>query len=105
MRQQDEYKAVIDTIRTACINAEADLATQLAPGMARPREAKRLLRNLFSASGDLRVTANTIEVSLDVAGNKNEQDAVAALCRTVNGWKLTHPGDVAARPLLFRTNI
>jgi hypothetical protein len=105
MRQQDEYKAVIDTIRTACINAEADLATQLAPGMARPREAKRLLRNLFSASGDLRVTANTIEVILDVAGTKNEQDAVAALCRTVNGWKLTHPGDVAARPLLFRTNI
>lgn len=105
MRQQDEYKAVIDTIRTACINAEADLAKQLVPGMARPREAKRLLRNLFSASGDLRVTANTIEVILDVAGNKNEQDSVAALCRTVNGWKLTHPGDVAARPLLFRTNI
>ena len=105
MRQQDEYKAVIDTIRTACINAEADLATQLAPGMARPREAKRLLRNLFSASGALRVTAKTIEVSLDVAGTKNEQDALAALCRTVNGWKLTHPGDVAGRPLLFRTNI
>jgi hypothetical protein len=105
MRQQDEYKAVIDTIRTACINAEADLATTLAPAMARPREAKRLLRNLFSASGDLRVTANTIEVILDVAGTKNEQAALAALCRTVNDWKLTHPGDVAARPLRFRTNI
>ena len=105
MRQQDEYKAVIDTIRTACINAEADLATKLAPAMSRPREAKRLLRNLFSASGDLRVTANSIEVVLDVAGNKNEHDALAALCRTVNGWKLAHPGDVAGRPLRFRTNI
>jgi hypothetical protein len=29
MRQQDGYKAVIDTIRTACINAEAELATTL----------------------------------------------------------------------------
>jgi len=105
MRHQDEYKAVIDTIRTACINAEADLATTLAPGMARPREAKRLLRNLFSASGALRVSPNTIDVILDVAGTKNEQDALAALCRTVNDWRLTHPGDVAARPLLFRTNI
>lgn len=105
MRQQDEYKAVIDTIRTACINAEADLATKLAPSMSRPREAKRLLRNLFSAPGDLRVTDNSIEVVLDVAGTKNEQYALAALCRTVNAWKLTHPGDVAARPLRFRTNI
>lgn len=105
MRHQDEYKAVIDTIRTACINVEADLATKLAPAMARPREAKRLLRNLFSASGDLRVTANSIEVVLDVAGTKNERDALAALCCTVNDWKLTHPGDVAARPLRFRTNI
>ena len=105
MRQQDEYKAVIDTIRTACINAEADLATTLAPAMSRPREAKRLLRNLFSASGDLRVTAKSIDVVLDVAGTKNERDALASLCRTVNAWKLTHPGDVAGRPLRFSINI
>lgn len=105
MRQQDEYKAVIDTIRTACINAEADLATTLAPAMSRPREAKRLLRNFFSASGDLRVTDKSIEVALDVAGTKNERDALASLCRVINGWELTHPGDVAGRPLRFRTNI
>jgi len=105
MRHEDEYKAVIDTIRTACINAETELATKLAPAMSRPREAKRLLRNLFSASGDIRVTANFIEVVLDVAGTKDEQHALAALCRTVNDWKLTHPGDVAGRPLRFRTNI
>ena len=105
MHHEDEYKAVIDTIRTACINAEADLATKLAPAMSRPREAKRLLRNLFAASGDLRVAANSIEVVLDVAGTKDEQHALAALCRTVNDWKLTHPGDVAGRPLRFRTNI
>lgn len=105
MHQKDEYKAVIDTIRTACINVEADLATKLAPAMSRPREAKRLLRNFFSASGELRVTDKSIEVTLDVAGTKNERDALAALCRVVNGWKLTHPGDVAGRPLRFRTNI
>ena len=53
-----------------------------------------MLRNLFAASGDLRV-----------AGTSDEQHALAALCRTVNDWKLTHPGDVAGRPLRFRTNI
>lgn len=105
MHHQDEYKAVIDTIRTACINAEADLAAELATAMPRPREAKRLLQNLFSAPGDLRVTANFIEVVLDVAANADERPALDALCRTVNAWKLAHPGDAAARPLRFRTQI
>lgn len=103
MRHDDEYKAVIDTIRTACVNAEADLALELAPAMVRPREAKRLLRNFFSAPGDLRVTANSIEVALDVAATPEERSALDALCNTVNAWKLTHPGDDAARPLRFRT--
>jgi hypothetical protein len=105
MRHGDEYKAVIDTIRTACLNAEADLAIELAPAMARPREAKRLLRNLFSAPGALRVTANAIEVVLDVAATPDERSALDTLCNTVNAWKLTHPGDAAARPLHFRTQI
>jgi hypothetical protein len=105
MRHEDEYKAVVDTIRTACINAEADLAAELAPTMSRPREAKRLLRNFFSAPGALRVTANSIEVVLDVAATAEERSALDALCRTVNAWKLTHPGDAALRPLRFRSQI
>lgn len=54
---------------TACVNAEANLASELATFMARPREAKRLLQNFFSAPGDLRIAANYIEVVLD-AGQK-----------------------------------
>lgn len=103
MRHEGEYKAVIDTIRTACINAEADLAAELAPAMARPREAKRLLRNFFTAAGDVRVTAKRIDVVLDVAATAAESRALDALCRTVNAWKLTHPGDAATRPLRFGT--
>lgn len=105
MHHQDEYKAALDTIRTACINAEADLAAELAPAMARPREAKRLLQNLFAAPGDLRVTATSIEVVLDVAATQDEQSALEELCRAVNARKLTHPGDPAARHLRFRTQI
>jgi hypothetical protein len=103
MRHEDEYKAVIDTIRTACADAEANLASELATFMARPREAKRLLQNFLSAPGDLRVAADHVGVVLDAAATPEERAAVDGLCATVNAWKLTHPGDPAARPLRFRT--
>lgn len=105
MRHDDEYKALVDTIRAACINAEATLAAELAPTMSRPREAKRLLRNFFSASGDLRVKAHSIEVVLDIATNEDERSALKVFCQAINDLKLTHPGDAAARPLRFRTQI
>ena len=105
MRHDDEYKALVDTIRAACINAEATLAAELVPAMSRPREAKRLLRNFFSASGDLHVKADSIEVVLDIAANGDERSALKAFCRAVNALKLSHPGDAAARPLRFRTQI
>jgi hypothetical protein len=105
MCHEDEYKAVIDTIRTACVNAEANLASELATFMARPRQAKRLLQNFFSAPGDLRVTTNHIEIVLDAAATPEERFALDGLCATVNAWRLTHPGDAAARPLRFRTQV
>ena len=105
MRHDDEYKALVDTIRAACINAEAALAAELAPAMSRPSEAKRLLRNFFSASGDLHLKRDSIEVVLDVAANDEERSALKSFCSAVNHLKLSHPGDSAARPLRFRTQI
>lgn len=69
------------------------------------REAKRLLQNFFSAPGDLRVAANYIEVVLDAAATPEEHSALDGLCAIVNAWKLTHPGDPAARSLRFRTQV
>ena len=102
-RHDDEYKAVIDTIRTVCINAEADLAAELAAGMARPREAKRLLQNFFCAPGDVLVREGSIEVRLDVAARNDERRALRRLCGVATRWKLTLPGDPKARPLRFGT--
>lgn len=73
--------------------------------MARPREAKRLLQNFLSAPGDLRVAADHVGVVLDAAATPEERAALDRLCATVNAWKLTHPGDPAARPLRFRTQV
>ena len=84
------------------INAEADLAVELAAAMPRPREAKRLLQNFFCAPGDLRVKGDHIDICLDVAARADELPAVAQLCRVATTWKLTLPGDPMARPLRFR---
>jgi hypothetical protein len=102
MHHNDEYKALVDTVRTACINAEADLAAELAAAMPRPREAKRLLQNLFSAPGDIRVAGDHIAVFLDVAAKADERPAITRLCRIATAWKLTLPGDPMARPLRFK---
>ena len=100
---RDEYKAVVDTIRTAAINAEVDLAVELATAMHRPREAKRLLQNLFSAPGEVRVRDASIDVILDVAAQSDERPALDHLCRVATAWKLSLPGDPSGRPLRFRS--
>jgi hypothetical protein len=51
VKHASNYKTAIDTVRIACANAEADLAGELAPFLARPAEAKRVLRNLCRPSG------------------------------------------------------
>jgi hypothetical protein len=101
-RHQDEYKALLDTIRTAAINAEADLSAELAVAMSRPREAKRLLQNIFSAPGEIRVRDTFIDVTLDVAAHAGERRAIDHLCHVASSWKLALPGDPSGRPLRFR---
>jgi hypothetical protein len=99
----DEYKMLIDTLRIAGSNAEAQLARWLAPHMNRPREAKRAVQNLFNASGNISVRQDVILVSLDPAGTANERRAFDRLFAIVNQKRLTHPGDPKRRPLQFRT--
>ena len=97
-----EYKQLIDTLRCVAQNAEAELAACLAKGMVLPREAKRLLQNVFSAPGDIRVTKEVITVSLDPAVNRSERIALAAFLSSFNRRRLCHPGDPYARPVRFQ---
>lgn len=98
-----EYKMLIDSIRIACANAEAELAALLALGLNRPAEAKKVLANLFAAPGDVTVNGKSISVALRPAGTKNERKAMEALLRRVNAMRLTLPGDEAGRMLRFRS--
>ena len=97
------YKGVLDTVRIACINAEADLACELACHLRRPQEAKMALANLLAAPGRVTVGKKRITVTLQPSGNADEQRAYSEFLRQVNQWELHLPGDNKCRPLSFRT--
>ena len=97
-----EYKLLIDTLRCAAQYAEAELATGLATHMTRPDEAKRLLQNVFRATGDIRVTEKSITVTLDPAANESERPSLEAFFEALNRRRLCHPGDPYSRPVCFR---
>jgi hypothetical protein len=99
------YKVLLDTIRIAALNAEADLAADMAEHMRKPDEAKKLLANIFAAPGDLRVGEKTVTIKLKVAATKEERQAIAELSKTINSRNLSLPGDPKSRPLLFKSDI
>lgn len=100
-----EYKMTLDTIRIACANAEAELATLLAPELPKPREAKQALKNLFRAPGAIRVGDKSINVTLVPAGNDAEMRAFGKMLSGINRRRLVLPGDPKGRPLRFRVQI
>ncbi len=73
---ETEYKMTVDTIRIACANVEADLAFELAPWLLRPREAKKVLANIFAAPGRVRVGDRTITVDIQPAGTTSELGSI-----------------------------
>jgi len=105
VKHDPDYKALIDTIRIACANAESDLALMLAPRLKRPQEAKKALANLFAAPGSVRVNAKSLSVTLRPAGTPNEWQAFSALFDQVNRLGLSLPGDHEARKLHFRVQL
>ena len=99
-----EYKHVLDTIRIACANAESELAARLAPHLPKPREAKRVLQNLFAAPGSVRVNGKSITVTLLPAARSDETLAIDRLLQAINRRRLTLPGDRSGRVLRFRAD-
>ncbi|NJM55156.1 MAG: hypothetical protein HC841_03860 [Verrucomicrobiae bacterium] len=97
-----EYKGLIDAMRIACANVESELATTLAPSLSRPREAKKVLANLFAAPGSIRVSPRTIRVTLEPAATNGERQALTNLVEQLDDAKLVLPGDPQRRRLRFR---
>ena len=105
VKHRSEYKLLLDTIRAACMNAETDLAAIVGTHLRRPEEARRVLRNIFQAPGDVRVEARTLRVELAPAGTSTELIAIGALFGELNRRNLALPGDPARRRLRFESQI
>jgi hypothetical protein len=101
VRHTGELKTVVDTIRVVCANVEADLADLIAPYLRKPREAKKVIANVFAAPGRVDVTADEIRVRLAPAANRSERAAIRWLLTHITAMRLTLPGDVERRPLRF----
>lgn len=99
VQHRRELKTVVDTIRIVCANGESDLASALAIKLGRPKEAKKVVANIFTAPGSISVTDTEIRIRLAPAANRDELAAIADLFAIVNEWKLTMPGDLRSRPL------
>ena len=102
VKHKGEYKLLLDTIRIACGNAESELALMLAPYLRRPREAKKVLANVFRAPGAVRVNAKSVTITVDPAGTPGEKQACAELFADFNRLGLSLPGDPKVRRLRFR---
>ena len=101
VRHDGKLKTIIDVIRVVCANAESDLAAILAPHMRRPREAKKLLSNIFAAPGKIAVTGEAIHVRLAPAASKSERVAIQHLFDALNQRGLILPSDHKRLPLRF----
>jgi hypothetical protein len=96
-----KLKTIVDVIRVTCANAESDLAALLAPHMPRPREAKKLLANIFAAPGKVAVTDHAIHVRLAPAATRSERAAIQHLFDALNQRALVLPADQHRLPLRF----
>lgn len=105
VRHTGKLKAIVDVIRVVCANAESELAAIVAPHMRRPREAKKLVANLFAAPGKVAVTEHAIIVRLAPAANRSELDAIKHLLEHLNQRRLILPSDHKRLPLRFETHL
>jgi hypothetical protein len=99
------YKTVLDTVRIACANAEADLAAMLAPLLPRAAEAKKTVANLLAAPGRVLLDRGAVRVALAPAGTGPEQLAFAKFYAQIDAARLTLPGDPDRRRLRFGSRV
>ena len=90
---ETETKLLTHAIRMSAYNTESALARLLRPHYARgDDEARALLREAFTLSGDLQVTGDTLHVRLDPASAPRRSSALAALCTELTDTATRYPG-------------
>ena len=74
-------------------NSESALARLLRPHYSRgDDEARALLREAFTLSGDLHIIQGTLHIRLDPASAPRHSKALAALCTELTATATRYPG-------------
>ena len=74
-------------------NTESTLVRLLRPHYARGQdEARALLREAFTLTGDLQIIGDTLHVRLDPATAPRRSKALAALCADLTDTQTRYPG-------------
>src|SRR3954447_8439965 len=88
-----ERKLLTHAIGMSAYNAESALARLLGEHYARgAEEARALLREAFTLTGDLQIHAGTLHVRLDPASAPRRSRALAALCTELTQTETRYPG-------------
>jgi transposase len=89
----EETKLITHAIRMAAYNAESTLARMIRPHYARAEdEARALLREAMTLSGDLQINGQTLHLRLDPASAPRRSRALAALCAQLTATETLYPG-------------
>jgi hypothetical protein len=90
---ETERKLLTHAIRMSAYNTESALARLLRPHYARgDDEARALLREAFTLTGDLQITGDTLHVRLDPASAPRRSNGLAALCAELTDTATRYPG-------------
>jgi hypothetical protein len=90
---ETERKLLTHAIRMSAYNTESALARLLRPHYARGQdEARALLREAFTLTGDLQIIGDTLHVRLDPATAPRRSKALAALCADLTATATRYPG-------------
>ncbi len=92
-RLETERKLLTHAIRMSAYNSESTLARLLRPHYSRgDDEARALLREAFTLTGDLQISEGTLNVRLDPASAPRRSKALAALCAELTATATRYPG-------------
>jgi hypothetical protein len=93
-RLKTERKHFIDTIKMIAYRAETAMASLLREHLARPEDARALLRQIFQADADLTpdLVAGTLTVGLHHLTQPAHDQAVGLLIAELNDTQTTFPG-------------
>jgi hypothetical protein len=93
-RLRTERKHFIDTIKMIAYRAESSLASLLREHIARPDDARALLRQIFDTEADLTpdLTRNTLTVSLHHLTQAAHDQGIEHLLAELNATQTIFPG-------------